>query len=62
MELANLEIQNINYFNDEEEETEDIRICAPKRYIRDIENPFEFFNEREFKKRFRFSKNAIMVW
>ncbi|XP_036144945.1 putative nuclease HARBI1 [Monomorium pharaonis] len=57
MDLANLEICDINLFNEEENE---IRIRAPKRYIRDKENPFEFFNEQEFKKKFRFSKNSVM--
>jgi len=33
---------------------------APKRYIRDGHNPFEFYNEVEFKRRFRFSKEAVM--
>ena len=30
-----------------------------KRYSRDFVNPFEFFNEKEFKRRFRFSKNIV---
>jgi len=30
-----------------------------KVYIRDFVNPFEFFNEKEFKRRFRFSKNIV---
>jgi len=34
--------------------------CVPKRYIRDGQNPFEFFNDWEFKRRFRFSKNSVM--
>nr|XP_046482675.1 putative nuclease HARBI1 [Neodiprion pinetum] len=33
---------------------------APKRYIRDGQNPFEFYSEQEFKRRFRFSKDGIM--
>ncbi|XP_071652147.1 putative nuclease HARBI1 [Temnothorax longispinosus] len=60
MDLANLEIRDIDFFNEEEEEDEEIQLRAPKRYIRDKQNPFEFYNEREFKKRFRFSKNSIM--
>jgi len=51
MDLANLEIREI-FLNEEEEENEEIQIRASKRYIRDKENPFEFFNEQEFKKRF----------
>jgi len=33
---------------------------APKRYIRDGQNPFEFFIDWEFKRKFRFSKNSVM--
>jgi hypothetical protein len=33
---------------------------AIKRYIRDGQNPFEFYSEHEFKRRFRFSKDSIM--
>lgn len=47
MDLANLNIQDINFFNEEDEEDEENeQIRAPKRYIRDKENPFELFNER----------------
>jgi len=58
MDLENLEIQEINFLSDEEEEYVQVRV--PKRYIRDGQNPFEFFNDWEFKRRFRFSKNSIM--
>ncbi|XP_024874263.1 putative nuclease HARBI1 [Temnothorax curvispinosus] len=34
----------------------------PKRYIRDHSNPFEFLYEEAFKKRFKFSKEAIMYY
>jgi len=54
MDLANLEIRNI-FFNEEKEENEEIQICSPKWYIHNKENPFEFFNKQEFKKRFWFS-------
>lgn len=61
MDLANLNIQDINFFNEEDEEDEENeQIRAPKRYIRDKENPFEYFNEQEFKKRFRFSKDSVI--
>ncbi|KYN19065.1 Putative nuclease HARBI1 [Trachymyrmex cornetzi] len=50
------EIVDINLSSEDEE----IQIRVPKRYIRDGENPFEFYNEWEFKKRFRFAKNSIM--
>jgi len=59
MDLENLEIQNIYFLSDEEENKEYVQMRAPKRYIRDGQNPFEFFNDWEFE-RFRFSKNSIM--
>lgn len=30
----------------------------PRRYIRDVQNPLEFYRELEFKQRFRFSKDT----
>ncbi|KYN19485.1 hypothetical protein ALC57_08178 [Trachymyrmex cornetzi] len=51
-------MDELNFSNDEEEEEWLIR--APKRYLRDYQNPFEFYSEWEFKRRFRFSKNSIM--
>lgn len=35
-------------------------IGAPKRYIRDGQNPFEFYSNLEFKRRFRFSKDSVL--
>lgn len=32
----------------------------PKRYIRDTDNPFEFYSETQFKQRYRFSKITVM--
>lgn len=43
-------------------DTEDAYIKLPKRYIQDYSNPFEFFYEKAFKKRFKFSKEAIMYY
>lgn len=60
MDLENLVIHDINFFNEEENNDGVREIRAPKRYIRDNQNPFEFFNEQEFKKRFRFSKNSVI--
>lgn len=37
---------------------EETRIA--KRYIRDAENPFEFYDALEFKRRFRFCKESIL--
>ena len=31
-----------------------------KRYIRDGQNPFEFYNEEEFQKRYRFNKESVL--
>jgi len=44
MDLANLEIRDIFLNEEDEEQNEEIQIRAPKRYIRDKENPFEFFS------------------
>lgn len=30
-----------------------------KRYIRDVQNPIEYFSDAEFKTRYRFSKETI---
>lgn len=32
----------------------------PKRYVRDAHNPLEWWNEIEFRKRYRFSKNTVI--
>lgn len=53
----NLELHDLNLNDDE---VEDIMMRAPKRYFRDYQNPFEFYNDKEFKRRFRFSKNSVM--
>lgn len=34
-------------------------VRAPKQYIRDAINPVEYFNNLEFKRRYRFSKEII---
>lgn len=38
---------------------ENIILRVPKRYIRDMQDPFDFYSEIEFKKRFRFEKNSV---
>ena len=43
-----------------EEDDEMLEISAPKRYLRNVMDPFEFFNETEFKKRFRFNKDSVL--
>lgn len=37
-------------------------INIPRRYLRDQMNPFEYFNEEQFKKRYRFSKDVVGVY
>jgi len=54
-----MENNGINFWSDDEE-FEYLPIRAPKRYLRDYQNPFEAYNDWEFKKRFRFAKNSIM--
>lgn len=56
----NLDIEDINFFNDEQDNNNEEIMRVPKRYIRDQENPFEFYNAQEFKKRFRFAKNSVI--
>jgi len=62
MSMENLEIQDINFPSNEERGDEEycVQMRVPKRYIRDGQNPLEFFNDWEFKRRFRFCKNSVM--
>lgn len=30
-----------------------------KRYIRDVQNPIKFYNNKEFRRRYRFSKHVV---
>jgi hypothetical protein len=47
-------IEFIDYVND------DTPYNYPeRRYIRDAENPMEFYDNEEFRRRFRFSKNTV---
>lgn len=46
-------------FQDENAEN-NIRWRLPKRYIRDGENPIEFYEDRPFKKRYRFNKRTVI--
>lgn len=54
------------FFNDSDEGFEDenvedrILLRLAKRYIRDWENPMEFFEDVPFRKRYRFNKGAII--
>lgn len=57
MDLENIDIEDMSLSSEEEAE-EEVRIR--KRYIRDGENPIEYFNEQEFKIKFRFTKQSVM--
>lgn len=56
-ENANIDLEDINFSSEDEGE---VQVRVVKRYIRDGQNPFEFYNEWEFKRRFRFSKQSVM--
>lgn len=58
MECMDLQLINIEDLEIDDDNIEVIRV--PKRYIRDGANPFEFYNNLEFKKRFRFSKESVL--
>lgn len=38
---------------------EEARNVVPRRYVRDAANPFEFYDNHQFKTRYRFSKEII---
>lgn len=64
MKVQDIDLRDLDDIPDlldvENEEREEIVVRAPKRYIRDGHNPFQFYDEKEFKRRFRFSKEAVM--
>ncbi|XP_066602013.1 putative nuclease HARBI1 [Prorops nasuta] len=41
------------------EDDQNMRLRLPKRYIRDAQDPFDFYRSHEFRKRYRFSKGGI---
>ncbi|XP_069702656.1 putative nuclease HARBI1 [Periplaneta americana] len=50
-----------NEFEEMIEEVNELQeIRAPKRYLRNVMNPFEFYNDIEFKRRFRFHKRTVL--
>ena len=55
----------MNLFDDFFEEYQDndndnaIPVRVPKRYIRDGQDPFEYYYEEQFQMRFRFSKLVV---
>lgn len=58
----NIDLPNIPevFLRNLEELEEAPIIRVPKRYIRDMQNPFEYYNDVEFKRRFRFNKDSIL--
>lgn len=59
MESIDLQAVNIEEIKNIDDEDIDRAIRAPKRYIRDGENQFEFYDNIEFKRRFKFSKDLF---
>ncbi|XP_069705672.1 putative nuclease HARBI1 [Periplaneta americana] len=50
-----------NEFEEMIEEVNELQeIRAPKRYLRNVMNPFQFYNDIEFKRRFRFHKRTVL--
>jgi hypothetical protein len=51
----------LNSPEDSEEDDAEVRVHhIPKRYTRDALNPLEFYRDVEFKRRYRFSKDAVL--
>jgi hypothetical protein len=57
-DMDNMDMDDSLDDSSEDEDERDLR--APKRYIRDGQNPFEFYTDTEFKRRFRFSKDSVL--
>lgn len=61
IDLNNVEFPDVpDLFLENEDLEEEPLIRFQKRYIRDMQNPFEYYNNMEFKRRYRFSKNSIL--
>jgi len=58
IEDRNIDVHEIVEEIDSTDDENDVR--APKRYIRDWIDPFQFYNNKEFKRRFRFNKNTVI--
>lgn len=52
-------MEQINDIEDIEDDFENVERVR-KRYIRDGQNPFEFYNNLQFKKRYRFNKDSVL--
>lgn len=49
-----------NEINAEINEMNDVLFAVRRRYIRNTENPLEFYNQRQFSLRYRFTKNVVI--
>lgn len=58
-DIRNINVREIEEI-DSDDESEENNVRAPKRYIRDWIDPFEFYSNKEFKRRFRFNKNTVL--
>jgi len=59
MEVENIRIIELNEIEEIDFDDENV-VRAPKKYIRDWINPFEFYSNREFKRRFKFNKESVL--
>ena len=50
----NIDISDI----DDDDNIADNRVI--RRYIRDVQNPFEYYDEDNFKRRFQFNKDSVL--
>lgn len=56
--LYNIDIDDNNDTNFDLDDY-DLIIRIPKRYIRDVQDPFDFYSDIEFKQRYRFDKDSV---
>ncbi|KAJ8677312.1 hypothetical protein QAD02_013099 [Eretmocerus hayati] len=58
------EIDEFDYFDEIEDllDTDEILMLyrLPKRYVRDFQNPYEWYRPKEFENRYRFSKDVVL--
>ncbi|KAL1493616.1 hypothetical protein ABEB36_009316 [Hypothenemus hampei] len=68
--LYNLDNMDLDYQEDLEEllefvelvdDVQNVNMRASKRYLRDAANPFEIYNNEQFKRRYRFSKEIAVT-
>jgi hypothetical protein len=54
------ELENLEEWVEIAEEMENLVMDHPRRYLRDMENPMEFYREDEFIRRYRFRKIIVV--